>query len=233
MSSLGVAYLLQAHYTRNGRQAKMVTPKRCARVRRRRVKGEMAKKRWNAGNFGLHGAVARKIFGLVLPMALATGMVASSDATAAEDIKAKTIIGRTEKVWIAEAGIVLDAKIDTGTLTASINARDIEVFTKSGKDWARFVIESSVGKPITLERQVVRFARFKKQNQEVERRPIVKLGLCLGDVYRRTEVNLTDRERFTYPVLIGRSFLSGKLVVDIDKEFTRPPQCTEMDRKGG
>jgi hypothetical protein len=191
----------------------------------------MAKTRWNAGDLGFRWAVGRTFFGLALPIALAAGMVASSDATAAEDIKAKTTIGRTEKVWIAEAGIILDAKIDTGTLTASVNARDIEVFAKNGKDWARFVIESSVGKAITLERQVVRFARFKKQNQEVERRPIVKLGLCIGDVYRRTEVNLTDRERFTYPVLIGRSFLSGELVVDIDKEFTHPPQCTEMDKK--
>jgi hypothetical protein len=209
----------------------MVKPERRTGVRRRKVSGEMAKARWNGGSFCFRGAVGRKIFGLAIPMALATGMVASSDATAAEDIKAKTTVGRTEKVWIAEAGIVLDAKIDTGTLTASINARDIEVFTKNDKDWARFVIESPVGKPITLERQVARFARFKKQNQEVERRPIVKLGLCVGDVYRRTEVNLTDRERFTYPVLIGRSFLSGKLVVDTEKEFTHPPQCKEMDQK--
>ncbi len=191
----------------------------------------MAKTRWNAGDLGLRGAVGRTFFGLALPMALATVMITLSDATAAEDIKAKTTIGRTEKVWIAEAGIVLDAKIDTGTLTASINARDIEVFTKNGKDWARFVIESPVGRPVTLERQVVRFARFKKQNHEVERRPIVKLGLCIGDVFRRTEVNLTDRERFTYPMLIGRSFLSGKFVVDTEKEFTHPPQCKEMDRK--
>lgn len=192
----------------------------------------MAGKRWNEGERGLFGAMDRNFFGLAIQAALLAGLIAASDALAAEDIEAKTIIGRTEKVWIAEADVVLEAKIDTGTLTASINAGDIQVFTKNGKDWARFVIESPTGKPIPLERQVVRFARFKKQNHEVERRPIVKLGFCIGDVYRRTEVNLTDRERFTYPVLIGRRFLSGKFVVDIDKEFSRQPQCKEMDKKG-
>jgi len=193
----------------------------------------MAKTRLNAGNFRLRRAVGRTVFGFALPMALAAGMVASSDASAAEDIKAKTTIGRTEKVWIAEAGIVLDAKIDTGTLTTSLNARDIQIFAKNGEEWTRFVVESPDGKAVALERQVVRVARFKKQNNEVERRPIIYLGLCIGDVYRRAEVNLTNRERFTYPVLIGRRFMSGKLIVDPEKKFTRPPQCREMDKKGG
>ena len=151
-------------------------------------------------------------------------------ASAVEGVEAKTTIGRTEKVWIKEANAILEAKIDTGTLTSSLNARDVEVFTKKDKVWVRFVVDSPDGKPITIERSVVRFARFKKQNHDVDRRPVIELGLCISHVYRITEVNLTDRQRFTYPVLIGRRFLSGNVVVDTDKKDTSTPQCREMSK---
>ena len=151
-----------------------------------------------------------------------------ADATCAEAAEAKRTVGRVEKVWIKEAGVILDAKMDTGTLTSSLNARDMRVFTKDGNVRVQFVIKSPDGKELTIERLVVRFARFKKQGHDVERRPVVELGLCIGDVFRFTQVNLSDRERFTYPMLIGRRFLSGSVVVDTEKTYTAQPQCTGM-----
>ena len=149
-----------------------------------------------------------------------------------EGDETKMTIGRLENVWIREADIILKAKIDTGSMTSSLNVRDLEFFTKSGEVWARFVvIDKQDGKAVTLERMVMRFARFKKPGHEVDRRPIVILGLCIGDVFRRAEVNLANRERFLYPVLIGRRFLSGKALVDTEKKFTSPPRCAEMNEK--
>lgn len=153
-----------------------------------------------------------------------------ADATCAEAAEAKRTVGRVEKVWIKEAGIILDAKMDTGTLTSSLDAHDMRVFTKDGNVWVRFVIKSPDGKEVTIERLVVRFARFKKQGHDVERRPVIELGICVGDVFRSTQVNLSNRERFTYPVLIGRRFLMGILVVDTEKIYTAPLQCATMPR---
>lgn len=147
------------------------------------------------------------------------------DGARAETEDVKTTIGRVEKVWIKEAGIVLDAKMDTGTLTSSLDAHDMQVFSKDGNVWVRFVLKNTYGKSIKLERLVVRFARFKKQGHDVERRPVVELGLCINDVFRNTEINLSDRQRFTYPMLIGRRFLSGNVVVDTEKKYTSPPTC--------
>lgn len=180
------------------------------------------------GRFNLGRPLSTTLLGSITSVALAMGIVAVPDAAPAEDTETKTTFGRIEKVWIENAGITLDAKMDTGTLTSSLNARDIHIFFKDGEVWARFSIDNPDGAPITLARSVLRFARFKKQGHEVERRPVVIFGLCIRDVYRRTEVNLADREKFTYPVLIGRRFLSGYAVVDTEKKYTGPPRCEEM-----
>jgi hypothetical protein len=171
------------------------------------------------------------IVSLGLPVAWAICGVVPSDTAAAEGAGTKTTVGRLERVWIEEADVIFDAKIDTGTLTASLNVRNVDIFSKDREVWARFIIDDPDGKPIALERLVLRFARFKKQGHEVDRRPVVVLGLCVGDIYRRTEVNLTDRKRFSYPILIGRRFLSGKAVVDTEKTYTGPPRCKEMNKK--
>ena len=91
-----------------------------------------------------------------------------------------------EKLWIKEAGIILDAKMDAGTLTSSLDAHDIQIFTEGNEVWVRFVIKNTDGKPVTIERLLVRFARFKTQRQDMERRPVVELGFCISDVYRLT-----------------------------------------------
>lgn len=159
---------------------------------------------------------------------LAMGTAAARDAHAAMPRKPKTIIGRLETVFIKEAGIALTAKIDTGTQSSSLNARDIKLFKRGGKDWVRFTIAVKGTPPVTIERPVKRFAVFKENEREQPRRPVVSLGLCIGKLYHRTQVNLADRSNFQYPVLIGRLFLFGRAIVDTAKKFTAKPACKEI-----
>ena len=50
-----------------------------------------------------------------------------------------TLYGRYEYISLPEiGGEVLKAKMDTGALTASLSAKDIETFTRDGEDWVRF-----------------------------------------------------------------------------------------------
>lgn len=169
-----------------------------------------------------------RIFALVAILApLMTGMITS----AAESADKKATVGRVEKAWIKQAGITLDAKMDTGTLTSSLDAHDIHVFKEGDTDWVRFVLKKTDGKSITLRRLLVRTANFKKQGHDVESRPVIELGLCIADVYYLAEVNLSDRQRFTYPLLIGRSFLTGRIVVDTAKKYVNPPRCNEMPKE--
>ena len=143
----------------------------------------------------------------------------------------KTTIGWVEKAWIKEADIVLNARIGTGTRTSSLDADDIHVFTSGNNTSVRFVIERINGKPVKIERLLIRFAQFKKQGQGIERRPVVELGICINGVYQTTEVILLDRNQSKYPLLIGRKLLAENFIVDSEKRFSKPPHCIEMPKE--
>jgi hypothetical protein len=46
-------------------------------------------------------------------------------------------------------------------------------------------------------------------------------------VYKEVEVNLEDRRKFNYQILIGRSFLKKSFLVDASATFTLQPSCQE------
>jgi len=145
------------------------------------------------------------------------------------DPKDMTIIGRVERVWIAGANIVLKAKVDTGARTTSIHASNIEIFKRRNKDWARFTIQNGNSAPVTLERVVFKIQKIKKKHStDLDIRPVVLMGLCIANVYRLTEVNLFDRGKFAFPLLIGRRFLFAKLLVNVERIYTSEPRCKEM-----
>ena len=56
-------------------------------------------------------------------------------------------------------------------------------------------------------------------------RPVILLRICLGGVRKEAEVNLVDRSRFKYPLLIGRSFLAGDFLIDSDQTYLLKPLC--------
>ncbi|MCW3147411.1 ATP-dependent zinc protease [Stutzerimonas stutzeri] len=125
-----------------------------------------------------------------------------------------TLYGRYEHIKIEELGKTLPAKMDTGAMTASLSARDIEQFERDGEDWVRFRLAVDGADDTLYERRLLGISRIKTRVEEAgnvdpEReppraeRPIVGMQLCIGDQLREAEVNLTDRSHFSYPLLIG------------------------------
>lgn len=128
-----------------------------------------------------------------------------------------TLYGRYEYIQLPEiGGETLKAKMDTGALTASLSAKDIETFTRDGEDWVRFRLATKGASNKVYEHKVARISKIKTRSEEDEddedaaaptKRPVVDLELCLGNVKRTVEVNLTDRSSFNYPLLIGSKAL--------------------------
>jgi hypothetical protein len=141
------------------------------------------------------------------------------------EARVKEIVGRVEIARIYPSGLILRAKIDTGAKTCSLNAPKLSLFTRDGEQWARFKLTNHKGRTVTIERKVLRTGKIKEQNQHVEKRPIILLGICIGSLYREVEVNLVDRSDFNYQLLIGRNYLEGELLVDPELKYTHEPQC--------
>lgn len=139
----------------------------------------------------------------------------------------KMVVGWLEKARISPGNLLVRAKLDTGAKTCSLGVHSLAEFTRHGEQWVRFDVKNKYGDKITLEKKVQRLVRIKRHGVELQNRPVILLGICLGYLYKEIEVNLVDRTDFNYPMLIGRSFMAGNFIVDPSAKFTSPPTCTE------
>lgn len=145
------------------------------------------------------------------------------------------IYGRYETVTIQELDQVpINAKLDTGAYTASLNAIEIEYFDKDGDDWVRFTPIIDDLELDVREMPLLKISRIKQRAEEGDdsddiassKRPVVEMTLCIGQQKEVIEVNLTNRGHFTYPLLLGaKSLRQLKALVDAGRKYTVEPGC--------
>jgi hypothetical protein len=143
------------------------------------------------------------------------------------------VIGWIEYVRLFDqnTSLIMKAKIDTGARTTSVHNKDHEIFEKDGGEWVRFTLTNHDGKSLSFEKPVVRYVKIKRHFTESQTRPVIMLGLCLGSTYAMAEVNLVDRSRFEYPLLVGRQFLENGLLVDSSSKHINNPHCSVSKTK--
>lgn len=139
-----------------------------------------------------------------------------------EKADAKIIIGAIEKVRVVPPNIVLKARIDTGAKTTSLDARDITPFERDGKQWVRFTVVNGK-KEYTLEKKVIKTVQIKRHGKASQDRYVINIRMVLGNVSQLILVNLNDRDKYQYPVLIGRNFLRDNFIVDVSKKYQFKP----------
>ncbi|WP_394236808.1 ATP-dependent zinc protease family protein [Pseudomonas anguilliseptica] len=126
------------------------------------------------------------------------------------------IYGLHEKVSLYELALELPAKLDTGAETASLSAKNIQVFKRDGGEWVRFQLGMKDAKQAqVIEKPLARMSYIKRRaddrkpgdKQLYSARPVIEMDICVGNELKNIEVNLTDRSAFEYPLLIGSSAL--------------------------
>jgi hypothetical protein len=140
----------------------------------------------------------------------------------------KSLSGYIERVRIHPGGIELHARIDTGAGHSSLDARDIERFTRDTKPWLRFSVTNQLKRIVVIERPLHRIARIRRHGGRIQEREVVLLSICLGAILKTAEVNLIDRAGFDYPMLIGRSFLGEDFLVNPGERFLLEPSCGKV-----
>jgi hypothetical protein len=139
--------------------------------------------------------------------------------------------GWVENVSIFPGNLKIKAKLDTGARNSSLNAKHIEEFERDGAKWVRFELKNWKGRTLSFETRVIRMATIKQHETQSATRPVIRLGICLGNVYKEVEVNLQDRSKFNYQLLIGRSYLRNSILVDSSATFTVEPNCQGVIHK--
>ncbi|MGR5146185.1 ATP-dependent zinc protease [Photobacterium alginatilyticum] len=138
----------------------------------------------------------------------------------------KVILGEEEWVWLDSIQSFFKARIDTGATTSSLNAVDIQIFERDGKEWARFnlnhAFEGNGDNSEIVEAPVVRWVKVRQSTAEqAERRPVIEAWVKLGQLHEKAQFTLADRSHMTYPVLLGREFFKDIALVDVGKKFVQ------------
>ncbi len=150
-----------------------------------------------------------------------TADIASTAKSEPRKLAGKAILGRVEYVWLGGANEYMKARVDTGAKSSSLSATKIQKFERNGDRWVRFEVLLN-GRSIVMEAPVERHVRIRQASvDELERRPVIKLSVRLGEIVEETEFTLSDRNEMLYPVLLGRNFLQDIAVVDVARKFTR------------
>jgi hypothetical protein len=125
---------------------------------------------------------------------------------------------------IALTGI--PAKIDTGARTSSLHARVLEQFERDGKPFVRFAVDwddiAHEGEAVQVDRRGIT-----SSNGETQVRFVIKTPLRLGNVTFRAELSLADRSDMKFPMLIGRTALRRRFVVDSGHSWLQSPDAQD------
>lgn len=135
----------------------------------------------------------------------------------------KPVIGWREWVGLPDLGVSrIKAKIDTGARTSAIHAFDIEVSTKGGQDWAKFTIHPYQKNDTEIQTCTcpVRDIRvITNSGGSREQRVVIETQLTMGNQSWPIELTLTNRDEMGFRMLLGRTAMKDRFLVDPGRSF--------------
>ena len=141
------------------------------------------------------------------------------------------VIGWRELVDLPDLGLVrIPAKIDTGARTSSLHATVLDRFERDGEEFVRFAVDFADQKVRQVCEAVhVDHRGITSSNGETQMRLIVKTAIRIGGVKFRSEFSLADRSDMKFPMLIGRSALRRRFVVDSGHSWLKTPGVAPVE----
>ena len=139
----------------------------------------------------------------------------------------KIIVGPTIYIRTEETNLVYLARVDSGATKVSLRAWDIQINDQE-KDMRdnigkiiRFRTANEKGVETTAQARIVDTVSVRSANG-VERRYVIEITLGYQGVRKVVRANLSERRGMTYPLLLGRNWLSGSYIIDVDLPEYRP-----------
>ena len=127
------------------------------------------------------------------------------------------------RVWLAlpELGLPrVKAKIDTGARSSSLHVAQLEVFDGHAGRQARFLLQPGPdAEPVAVSAQVVDVRAVTDSGGHTTQRPFIRTTLAAGNRHWPIELNLTSRHNMLFPMLLGRTAMAGRLLVDPRQSF--------------
>lgn len=150
-------------------------------------------------------------------------------------MKAKsTVIGRIDKIDLPEFDMFdLGCKIDTGAAISALHCHSVKLVERDGVEHLYFKLLDKKHPQYQGEYyHTTDFRERKIKNsfgQEQTRFSLTTKVVLFGETYT-TEFTLADREKMLYPILVGRSLLKNRFIVDVAKSNLSAKQKAKSSR---
>lgn len=132
-------------------------------------------------------------------------------------------VGWREWVCLPELGIdKIKAKIDTGARTSALHAFSLQPFTENGKNRITFEIhplQHNTEMTITCTADVIDRRPVTDSGGHTEERFVIATPLVIAGQSWPIEITLTERENMLFRMLLGRSALRKRFIVNPARSF--------------
>jgi hypothetical protein len=135
----------------------------------------------------------------------------------------KLVLGWREWVILPELGITrIKAKIDTGARTSTLHTFYVQRFIEAGVKRVRFGVHPFQSRT-NVERHCVADLSDEREVTDSgghrELRVFIRVQMIIGAQQFPIQVSLTDRDTMRFRMLLGRTAMRGRFLVDPKRSF--------------
>ena len=148
------------------------------------------------------------------------------------------VIGWREWLVLPDLGVgAIKAKIDTGARTSALHAHRIERYRLGGAPWVRFwlhPLQKCAAPDLVCDAAIVDQRRVSDSGGHQEQRLVIATQVEIGGQCWAIEMTLTNRETMLFRMLLGRTAMRNRFLVDPARSFVwgklTPEQATAQIR---
>ena len=133
------------------------------------------------------------------------------------------IIGWREWLALPDLSIPkIKAKVDTGARTSALHAFWIDAYKKKNQQWVRFAIhpiQNNIETVIECDAQVKDRRVVADSGGHKQLRYVIETPVCVGAHVYTVELTLTRRDIMKFRMLLGRTAINNRFLVDPAASF--------------
>ncbi len=132
-------------------------------------------------------------------------------------------IGWREWLALPDLGIErIKVKVDTGARSSALHATELERFRRRGRSWVRFRVhpeQRTTRLEVIAEAPLADHRLVRSSSGKASLRPVIETTAQLGDFTWPVEVTLVNRDVMGFRMLLGRSAVRRRFLVDCGRSF--------------